>query len=210
MFYKKLIEDNGKFNLTSVTAFNEVAYKHFIDSIFCKDIFGKDKTVAEIGSGAGFPSIPLAIERPDLKFTLIESNNKKCNFLKEVKDMLCLNNVTVICDRAENVGKDKNYRETFDYAIARAVAPIRTLVEYAVPLIDLNGRCVFWKGDNFGEELKDATNAIKILKADIKEEEQRSYDLGEYGKRALIVISKNAATPARYPRGLGKERKCPL
>ena len=209
-FYKKLVEDNEKFNLTSITAFEEVAYKHFIDSIYKKDVFETNKSVVEIGSGAGFPSVPLAIERADLKFTLIESNNKKCNFLNEVKDMLGLQNVTVICDRAENVGKDGRYRETFDYVIARAVAPMRTLLEYAMPLIKVGGSCVFWKGETGTEELKQSANALKVLSAGENANEIYNYDLGEYGERTIIVVTKKSVTPAKYPRGLGKERKCPL
>ena len=209
-FYQKLVCDNEKFNLTSITAFKDVAYKHFIDSIYKKDIFDKNKTVVEIGSGAGFPSVPLAIERPDLEFTLIEANNKKCNFLNEVKIMLGLNNVTVICDRAENVGKDKNLREVFDYATARAVAPMRTLLEYAMPLIKVGGKCVFLKGEAGLEELNQSKRALKTLGADESENKIYDYDLGEYGKRKMIVVTKICPTPAKYPRGLGKERKCPL
>ena len=209
-FYKKLVCDNEKFNLTSITAFEEVAYKHFIDSIYKKDIFDENKTIVEIGSGAGFPSVPLAIERPDLEFTLIEANNKKCNFLNEVKIMLGLNNVTVICDRAENVGKYKNLRESFDYAVARAVAPMRTLLEYAMPLIKVGGKCAFWKGESGKDELSQSKNALKVLGADDNKNQVYDYDLGEYGERTIIVVTKISPTPTKYPRGLGKERKCPL
>ena len=208
-FYKKLVEDNEKFNLTAITDFEEVAYKHFIDSVFYADKFAAGANVVEIGSGAGFPSLPIAIERPDLNFTLVESNNKKCNFLNEVKGLLSLENVTVICDRAENVGKT-SLRESFDYVIARAVAPMRALLEYAMPLIKVGGKCVFWKGDTGREELKESSNAIKLLGSDENNVKIYDYDIGSYGKRTIIEITKTAPTPPKYPRGLGKERKCPL
>ena len=207
MFYKKLVEDNEKFNLTSITGFEETAYKHFIDSVYYKDIFEKDKTVVEIGSGAGFPSVPLAIERPDLKFTLIEANNKKCNFLNEVKDELGLNNVTVVWSRAEAAVKN-NLRDSFDYAIARAVAPINTLLEYSLPFLKVNGNAVFWKGEGYKEELENARNALSVLGG--KTEKILDYSLGEYGERFLVIINKVKDTPVKYPRGKGKERKCPL
>ena len=146
-FYKKLIVENEKFNLTSITDEREAAFKHFIDSVYFKDVFAVDKTVAEVGSGAGFPSVPLAIERPDLKFTLIESNNKKCNFLNETKNLLDLKNVKIVCERAEVAGKDKTLRESFDYAIARGVAKINVLLEYLMPFLKVGGSALLWKGE---------------------------------------------------------------
>ena len=209
LFFEKLVEDNEKFNLTGITDEKEVAYKHFIDSVMGCGIFKENSSVVEIGSGAGFPSVPVAIERKDLKLTLIEANNKKCNFLREVNEMLRLDNVTVICDRAEVAAKKQDMREKFDYAIARAVAPVRTLLEYCMPLVKVGGACVFWKGDNYAEEIKAAENALKVLGADRKYS-VFDYDLGEYGKRTIVIINKTSVTPAKYPRGLGKERKCPL
>jgi len=210
IFYRKLVEDNQKFNLTSVTEEKEAAFKHFIDSIYYCEKFNVGASVVEIGSGAGFPSVPIAIERPDLKMTLVEANNKKCIFLNEVKNLLGLDNVTVICERAEVLAKDNNYREFFDYAIARAVAPMRTLLEYTVPFIKVGGHGVFWKGQSGEEELSESGNALKVLGACFRQGKVYEYDLNEYGKRRLIVIDKISSTPPKYPRGQGKERKCPL
>ena len=206
-YYKKLIEDNQKFNLTSITEETEVLYKHFLDSSEAGKVFAKDATVVEIGSGAGFPSIPLKIERSDLSFTLIESNNKKCNFLKEVALMLNFCNFNVLCDRAEAAGKS-HLRESFDYGIARAVAKCNTLLEYLMPLIKVGGYAVLWKGQSLTEELKEARNAINILGG--KLEKIISYEIGDYGTHYYCIIKKVKETPSKYPRGNGKERKCPL
>lgn len=206
-YYRKLTEENEKFNLTSVTEENEVLYKHFIDSKDAASLFDKNASVAEIGSGAGFPSVPLKIERPDLKLTLIESNNKKANFLNEVKTMLQFENFTVICDRAENIAKGE-LRESFDYAIARAVAKCNTLLEYSLPLVKEGGSVILWKGQSLSEELKQAQNAMKILGGSL--EKIISYEIGDYGSHYYCIIKKVKKTPLKYPRGNGKERKCPL
>ncbi len=207
MFYQKLIEDNEKFNLTSITEENEVLYKHFLDSRDATDIFENNSSVVEIGSGAGFPSVPLKIERPDLSFTLIESNNKKCRFLSEIGEMLNFDGFTVICDRAEAIGKS-DLRESFDYGIARAVAKCNTLLEYLMPLIKVGGSAVLWKGQSIKEELIEAENAIKVLGGRL--EKTISYEIGDYGTHYYCIIKKIKETPPKYPRGNGKERKCPL
>ena len=127
--------------------------------------------------------------------------------MNEVKDELSLG-VSVVCERAEVVGKDLEYRESFDYSIARAVAQINTLSEYALPLTKVGGKVVLWKGETYREELDAAKNALSILGGKVSE--VLSYDLDKFGKRYLVVIEKVKETPAKYPRGLGKERKCPL
>lgn len=207
LYYQKLIEDNEKFNLTSITDETEVLYKHFLDSRDAEEIFQSGSSVVEIGSGAGFPSVPLKIERPDLDFTLIESNNKKCNFLSEVSKMLNFDGFKVICDRAEVVGKS-DLRESFDYGIARAVARCNTLLEYLMPLIKVGGSVVLWKGQSIKEELIEAENAIKVLGGRL--EKTISYEIGDYGTHYYCIIKKIKETPLKYPRGNGKERKCPL
>ena len=208
LFYHLLIENNKKFNLTAITEEKEVMIKHFVDSMCLSDIFEVGSSVVEVGSGAGFPSIPIKIEREDLDFTLIESNNKKCGFLQSLVDGLQLKTVTVVCNRAEVIGKDKNFRETFDYAVARAVAKINVLMEYCAPLLKVGGKMVFWKGESLDEELSLSQNAMKILNC--KVDSVLPYDLGEYGKRYLVVIKKYQTTSSKYPRGLGKEKKSPL
>ena len=203
-----LTEYNKICNLTSVTDEKGVKYKHFYDSIFGEKLISHGANVIEIGSGGGFPSIPLKIVRDDLKFTLIESTAKKCRFLESVVDSLSLNCVQVKNLRAEEGAHDKNLREKFDFAVARAVAQLNTLCEYCLPFVKVGGKFIAYKGDA-SEEIKGAENAIKVLGGEI--EEIVDYSLPEdFGKRSLVVIRKIKPTPSAYPRGLGKERKQPL
>ena len=207
-FYEMLVEKNKAFNLTSVTEKKEAYAKHFYDSAYASDLFEKNAGIIEVGSGGGFPSVPLKIVREDLHFTLLEATNKKCAYLEEVKKSFGFENFTVVCGRAEEKGKNE-FREKFDYAVARAVAPLRSLVEYLLPLIEIGGKAVCYKGSDYLREADEAKNAIKILGGEI--ENIITYDLPEgYGGRALIVIKKINPTPKKYPRGMGKEKKCPL
>ena len=203
-----LTEYNKICNLTSVTDEKGVSYKHFYDSIVGEKLISCGASVVEIGSGGGFPSIPLKIVRDDLKFTLIESTAKKCRFLQSVVDNLSLKCVKVLNIRAEEGAHDKNLREKFDFAVARAVAQLNTLCEYCLPFVKVGGSFIAYKGDA-DEEIKNAENAIKLLGGQI--EEIIDYSLPEdFGKRKLIVIKKIKSTPSVYPRGQGKERKQPL
>ena len=203
-----LTEHNKICNLTAVTDEKGVKYKHFYDSIFGEQLISFGASVVEIGSGGGFPSIPLMIVREDLKFTLIESTSKKCRFLQSVVDSLSLNCVQVLNIRAEEGAHDKNLREKFDFAVARAVAQLNTLCEYCLPYVAVGGRFIAYKGDS-KEEIEAAKNAISLLGGEI--ERVVEYSLPEdYGKRTLVVIKKIKNTPSVYPRGQGKERKQPL
>ena len=207
-FSRLLLEHNKICNLTSVTDEKGVEYKHFYDSVFGEKLIANGATVVEIGSGGGFPSIPLKIIRDDLQFTLIESTAKKCRYLQSVVDSLSLNCVKVLNIRAEEGAHDKNLREKFDFAVARAVAQLNTLCEYCLPFVKVGGKFIAYKGDS-DEEIKGAENAIKVLGGEI--EDIVRYSLPEdYGKRSLIVIKKIKPTPPSYPRGQGKERKQPL
>ena len=207
-FASLLTEHNKICNLTSVTDEKGVRYKHFYDSIFGEKFISNGASVVEIGSGGGFPSIPLKIVRDDLKFTLIEATAKKCRFLESVVDSLSLNCVQVLNIRAEEGAHNKNLREKFDFAVARAVAQLNTLCEYCLPYVRVGGAFIAYKGDA-AEEVKSAGNAIKVLGGEI--ENIVSYSLPEdFGKRSLIVIRKIKPTPPLYPRGQGKERKQPL
>ena len=207
-FSALLKEYNQKFNLTSITADEEIKYKHFYDSLYGAELFGKNARVAEIGSGGGFPSIPLKIARPDLSFTLIESTGKKCEFLKIVVKELSLDGVEIVNARAEEIAKDLRYREAFDVCCARAVARLNTLAEYCLPFVKKGGSFITYKGDG-EEELAEAKKALQILGGG--EVRSVSYDLPEgYGKRRLIAVTKEKNTPALYPRGHGKERTKPL
>ena len=203
-----LLEYNKKFNLTSVTEEKDILYKHFLDSVAGEILFPQGATVAEVGSGAGFPSLPLKIVRDDLQFTLFESTGKKCDFLGLVSSQLCLENITVKNLRAEDGGRDENYREKFDVCCARAVARLNTLAEYCMPFVKVGGLFIAYKGSS-EEEIKEAHNAIEILGG--KLEKVVSFALPEeYGQRNLIVIRKQKPTAKKYPRGQGKERSKPL
>lgn len=207
-FFALLSEANKTFNLTSITDGKEVEIKHFLDSILPADEFFNGANVVEIGSGGGFPSIPLKIARPDLRFTLIESTGKKCAFLNSVVDKLGLNCVQVLNIRAEDGARDKNLREKFDIATARAVARLNTLCEYCLPYVKLGGKFIAYKGD-VSEELAEAENAVKLLGGEL--EKCVEYELPDgMGKRCAVVIKKVKNTSLKYPRGQGKERKNPL
>lgn len=203
-----LTEFNQKYNLTAISDEKEVYIKHFFDSIQPQKYFPAGAKVVEIGSGGGFPSVPLKIVRDDLSFTLIESTGKKCEYLKHVVDKLGFSGVQVLNIRAEDGGKDKKLREKFDVAAARAVARLNTLCEYCLPFVKIGGRFIAYKGDA-EDEIKEAENAIKTLGGEIEKIEK--YDLPEgFGKRTVIVIKKVKSTPEKYPRGRGLERKKPL
>lgn len=205
-FKNLLIEWNEKFNLTSILDDKGIEIKHFEDSILNEKYFSKNANVVEIGSGGGFPSIPLMIVREDLKFTLVESTQKKCDYLNFVIKELNLN-AKVICDRAENLGKNSLYREKFDIVTARAVANLRTLSEYTIPLIKVGGKFIAYKGENCNEE--EGSKAIEILGGKIVKKE--FYKLLENeGERTVYIINKESKTPEKYPRGNGKERSKPL
>lgn len=204
-YYELLIYYNEKFNITAITERDEVVKKHFLDSILGVDkICGK--THIDIGSGGGFPAIPIKIMKEDINLTLLEATGKKCEFLKTVVKELGLENVTVVNDRAETLSKNPSFRESFDVCTARAVARLNTLCEYCMPFVKVNGVFVSYKGDAV-EEVKEANSAISILGG--KLEEVKEYEL-DGAKRALITIKKIKNTPAKYPRGNGKERKNPL
>ena len=206
-FKKLLLFWNKKFNLTSLTSDIDIEIKHFEDSLKNKDYFIENSFVAEVGSGGGFPSIPLMIVREDLNFTLFESVGKKCVFLNEVIKELNLN-AKVENMRAEDAGRNPLYREKFDIVTARAVAKLNTLSEYCIPLIKKGGIFIAYKGE-FNKEDKEAENAIKTLGCKLEKGEKYnlSYNLGE---RSVYIIKKYHQTPSKYPRGNGKERSKPL
>ena len=208
-FYDFLILNNKKFNLTSIVDYEEFLIKHVVDSLSCKNIFKDFSTVIEIGSGAGFPSVPLKKERNDLKFTLIESNEKKCEFLKEVAEKFLFNDFSVICGRAEELSLKEEYREKFDYSIARAVAPLNVLCELLIPFVKVGGSMIALKGSKFEDEIIKARSAIEKLGGEL--DEIKKYSLpNEMGDRAIIIIKKITNTQNCYPRRYSKIKKCPL
>lgn len=204
-YYELLIYYNQKFNITAITEREEVIKKHFIDSALGSELLTNGMLI-DVGAGGGFPSIPLKIIKDDLNMTLLEATRKKCEFLKAVVSELNLNNVEIINKRAEELAKDDNYREKFDYCVARAVARLNTLSEYCLPFVKVGGEFISYKGDS-EEELKESQNAIKILGGKVKE--VKNFYLEE-AKRDIIIIEKVKSTDKKYPRGNGKERKNPL
>lgn len=207
-FRSLLLEYNQKYNLTTILEEKDMYYKHFLDSAAGERFFKKSARVAEIGSGAGFPSIVLKILRPDLSFDLFESVGKKCEFLQVVVDNLSFQKVNIYNFRAEECARNEKYREKYDYATARAVARMNTLCEYCLPFVKVGGAFIAYKSGET-EEITEAESAYKILGGKCKE--VVNYSLPErYGERTLAVIEKVKPTPSKYPRGQGKERKSPL
>lgn len=205
--FEMLTERNKICNLTAITEKKEVFLKHFLDSAAGEKFFPEHAKVAEIGSGGGFPSLPLKIIRDDLAFTLIESTGKKCRYLQDVVDNFGFKEVIVKNIRAEDGARDLKLREKFDVATARAVARLNVLCEYCMPYVRVGGRFVAYKADA-DEELIEAEKAVKVLGGELEQVEK--YELTGGEKRTLIVIKKVRATPEKYPRGNGRERKQPI
>ena len=204
-YYELLLYYNSQFNITAITEKEEVYKKHFIDSVLGSE-FIKGKTLLDVGSGGGFPAIPLKIMNEDINVTLLEATGKKCEFLRTVVEKLELKNVMVINGRAEEKAKSKEFREKFDTVTARAVARLNLLSEYCMPFVKVGGTFLSYKGDGI-EEIKEAENAIKILGGKINTvKEYFLYD----AKRTLIEIEKTRSTEEKYPRSNGAIRKKPL
>lgn len=203
LYSKLLLEWNEKFNLTSITNKDEIVQKHFIDSIYLvKYVDLSNKSLLDVGSGAGFPGIPLAIVCPSVKITLLESNGKKVTFLKEVVKSLKLDNVSIIQARSEELNK----KEQYDFVTARAVKQLNILLEISVHLLKVKGIFIAYKGDA-ESELKEAEKAINKLSLEVFADYK--YDLS-FGKRELILLSKLKATPNKYPRNYSLIIKSPL
>lgn len=208
-YYDILVEESKKYNLTTITEIEEVYIKHFYDSLLLSRTIDltSELTLADIGSGAGFPGLVIKIMFPNLKVTLIEPTTKRCNFLNYVIKELNLKNINVINDRAENYIKEK--RETFDIVTARAVAPLNILLELSIPFLKINGYFVAMKGSNAKEELDASINAYKVLSTKIEQED--IYTLPkDLGTRTIIKFKKLSKTKDIYPRMYSKIKKQPL
>lgn len=212
-YYELLIEWNKVMNLTAITELDEVISKHFIDSLSLiravKDLSGLHSSVIDVGTGAGFPGIPLKIAFPELKMTLLDSLNKRIKFLNEVIEKLGLDKIETIHGRAEDYGRDVKYREQFDFCVSRAVANAATLSEYCLPFVRVGGCFVPYKSGRIDEELETGRKAIRALGGDI--EEIIRFELAEAeADRALVVIKKVEKTGKRYPRKAGVPSKEPI
>lgn len=209
--YKELIlEYNKHTNLTRITEDEEFNVKHFLDSLslFKTDLFVKDKKIIDIGTGAGFPGLPLKLYNEDLDITLLDSLRKRIDFLDGVIEELGLKKIRAIHVRAEEIARDPNYRESYDIAVSRAVANLSTLTEYAMAFVKVGGYFISQKGPEYKEELKSAKRAIELMGGEVKDviHTPLPNDIDHY----IIVIKKVKETDKKYPRGGGKPRKSPL
>lgn len=210
-YARLLVQWNEKMNLTAITEEKEIYLKHFYDSIslgFYED-FSSNKTICDIGAGAGFPSIPLKIVFPTLEVTIVDSLNKRITFLNELVDQLGLEGVSLYHNRAETFGQMPEFRGTFDYVTARAVARLNVLSELCIPLVKKEGYFIALKASKSEEELNEAKPAIALLGG--KFQEERSLELPiTQDERHIIVIQKKKETPKKYPRKPGLPNKQPI
>ena len=205
--YMRLVQEwNEKINLTAIKKEDDIIVKHFIDSIFILKYINGYKII-DIGSGAGFPGIPLKIAENNLDITLLDSVNKKVLFMQDSIEKMGLKNIVAIHGRAEDYAHDIKYREQYDVATSRAVANMSTLVEYMLPFVKIGGFCICMKGPNSDEEIIDSKKAIFKLGGEIKEVKKYSI---EGNDRCLVIIKKIKKTEQTYPRNQGKPLKSPL
>lgn len=211
IYYEMLVDKNKVMNLTAITEFDDVLQKHFLDSIAVAryvDLTG-NLSVIDLGTGAGFPGMPLKIMFPNLKMTLADSLNKRILFLDEVIDALGLDGITTVHGRAEDLAVNGNYREQFDYCVSRAVANLSTLSEYCLPFVKLGGSFISYKSGEIEEELSAAKKAIFLLGGKVKEVVPFQLD-GTDISRSFVMIGKEKKTPKSYPRKSGTPSKKPL
>jgi 16S rRNA (guanine527-N7)-methyltransferase len=214
IYYQELLDWNKRVNLTSITGYEDVQIKHFLDSLtvtlaWQKPIIDADLRVIDVGAGAGIPGIPLKITFPNLRLALLEATAKKAAFLHHIQNKLQLDNVEIVVGRAEEVAHLSQYRERFDIVLSRAVAPLPTLVELTLPFCAIGGSLIAQKKGVIDPEISRATKAINILGGNLRE--VKRIDLAEFtDKRCLIVIDKASLTPHQYPRRPGIPSKRPL
>ena len=208
-YMELLMEWNEKINLTAIIEPEEIILKHFIDSLTIYKDLKNAKSFVDVGTGAGFPGIPIAIINNTLKVTLVDSLNKRLIFLQEVIKELNLNNVELVHARAEEFGQNKKYREKFDIATSRAVANLATLSEYLIPLVKINGKCLCMKASDVNEEISQSQKAIELLGGKITNVEEFNLPQSDIG-RTIIIIDKIKMTPNKFPRKAGTPSKEPI
>lgn len=209
--YKELlVEWNERMNLTAITQDYEVIIKHFVDCLECTHLITDEKKIIDVGTGAGFPGMVLAIYYPQIQFTLLDGLNKRLIFLEEVVNKLRLENVKIVHARAEEAARNEEFFEQYDAVVSRAVANLPVLLEYTSPYVKVNGKCIVMKGDNAKEELEISKNAMNILKLknDSSKEYKYSYKIdNEEYNRTILYINKIGNTPNKYPRNYGQIKK---
>ena len=206
-YFSMLIETNKMLNLTAITEENEVLIKHFLDSAIPERFIPKNSKIIDIGSGAGFPALPLKIVRDDLEITMVDSLNKRVNFLNDVIKELNLQKTYAFHSRAEDFAKEN--RESFDVAVARAVASLDTLVEYLLPFLKVGGTAVIYKSTKLEDELENAKKAISVLGGKVEKIEK--FEIFEENlQRNILILKKISKTPPKYPRGKNQPKINPI
>ncbi len=206
----ELMEWNEKINLTAIKDIRGIQEKHFFDSLTCfRGFEGVPESLIDVGSGAGFPGLPIKIVLPELRLTLVESIDKKANFSRHIAEKLELTKVEVLSKRAEEVGRMPEHREAYDIAIARAVAPAPTLAEYLLPLVKQGGRCLMQKGTRGPDEIQEASRIIGLCGGELMDILHMNFE-GIEGEGNLVVINKARECPWVFPRAVGTPAKKPI
>ncbi len=208
-YYEMLVETNKVMNLTAITEFDEVIEKHFLDSLSLIRVYDlrREVKILDMGTGAGFPGVPLKIAFPEIDLVLADSLNKRIKFLQDVIERLGLKKINAVHARAEELGKNKDYREKFDLCVSRAVANLASLSEYCIPFVNEGGMFISYKSGEIEDEVEQSKKAVSILGGSISQ--VYKFDLYEQ-KRSFVLIQKKKKTPKTYPRKAGTPTKLPL
>lgn len=205
---KLILEWNEKINVTAIKNEDEFIVKHYVDSLLVSGFLANTNRLLDIGTGAGFPGIPLKVFNPKIEMTVIDSVNKKIKIVNDVIEKLNLANIEALHIRAEELAQKNEYREQFDVVVTRAVSNLATISEYMLPFVKIGGKAICMKGPNIDQELEDAQKAIKVLGGEIKE--IKKFNVDNEFERNIIIINKIKNTDKKYPRGQGKPAKEPI